>query len=137
MKVGLTGFPGTGKSTVFAALTGLAPDTAEHVQLGYAATETLGNNRCKRIDCRRADNVNVITTCLGEGARRQAQTHGRDSGKGSNFAMNTHYGISGVLENHAQRIGKKCYRIVAIWASKCCYCAKQKSAFCYVFHIVI
>jgi len=29
MKVGLTGFPGTGKSTVFAALTGLAPDTAE------------------------------------------------------------------------------------------------------------
>jgi GTP-binding protein YchF len=29
MKVGLTGFPGSGKSTVFAALTGLVPDPAE------------------------------------------------------------------------------------------------------------
>lgn len=29
MKVGLTGFPGSGKSTVFAALTGLAPDPTE------------------------------------------------------------------------------------------------------------
>lgn len=29
MKVGLTGFPGSGKSTVFAALTGLSPDAVE------------------------------------------------------------------------------------------------------------
>ena len=63
-----------------------------------AATETLGNDCGKRIDCRRTDDVDVVATGLCENAGRKCQANYGSGSQGGSFAMNTQFGYSQVMD---------------------------------------
>ena len=66
-----------------------------------APAESLRNDGREWIDCRRADDIHVITTGLGEGAVGQNQSQDHQDGQGCNLAMYGHFGISGMGNNQA------------------------------------